>query len=92
MHKPLNGFPVTSPAMTIAITKCKKLNETKVGKWRTAFLQSQLVKFTLISIYKLWRKQLWDYILVNRQNGDQKAGPFESNIAKFSQSRHRSFR
>ncbi len=27
-------------------------------------------------------------ILVNRQNGDQKVGPFESNTAKFSQSRH----
>ena len=30
-------------------------------------------------------------ILVNRQNGNQKAGPFESITAKFSQSRHGSF-
>ena len=27
-------------------------------------------------------------ILVNRQNGDQKVGPFESNTAQFSQFRH----
>ncbi len=58
-YKPLSGFPVTSPAM-IAITKRKKSSETKVSKWRTAFLQSQLAKFTFISIYELWRKELWD--------------------------------
>ncbi len=50
--KPHNGFPVHSPAMIIAITKCKKSSETKVGKWRTAFYD-QLAKFTLISIYEL---------------------------------------
>ncbi len=55
--KTLNGFPVTSPAMIIAITKHKKSSETKVDKWRTAFLQSQLAKFTLISVYELWRKE-----------------------------------
>ena len=81
--KLLNGFPVTSPAMIIAITKHKQSSETKVGKWRMGFLRSQLAKFTLISILRTFGK---------RQNGNQKAGPFESNTAKFSQSRRRSFK
>ena len=58
---PVNRFPVTSPAMIIAITKRKKSSEIRIGKQRTALSQSQLVKFTLISIYKLWCKELWDY-------------------------------
>ena len=65
-HKPVNVFPVTSPAMVIAITKRKKSRETNREKWEKALSQSQLTKFTLI-IYALWRKGLWE-------NGDQKAG------------------
>ncbi len=59
--KPANRFPVTSTTMIIAITKRKKLSETKVVKWMTELSRSQLAKSTLISIYELWRKELWDY-------------------------------
>ncbi len=44
-----------------------------------------------ISIYELWRKELWDYRFWSKQNGDQKAESFEWNKAKFRQSRHGSF-
>ena len=47
--KPVNLFPVTSPAMEIAITKRKKSREIKHEKWETGLSQSQLTnsKFTL---------------------------------------------
>ncbi len=41
-----------------------------------------------ISMYELWRTELWDYRFCSKQNGDQKAESFESNMAKFRQSRH----
>ena len=67
LDKPINLFTVTSPAMVIAITKRKKSRETNREKWEKALSRSQLTKFTLMSIYELWRKGLC-------KNGDQKAG------------------
>ena len=75
--KPVNVFPVTSPAMVIAITKRKKSRETNREKWGKALSRSQLTKFTLMSIYELWRKGLWE-------NGDQKAGLSSQNTANLA--------
>ena len=56
--KPVIQFPVTSPAIIIAITKRTKSRETKVGKWMTALSRSKLAEFAFISIYELWSKEL----------------------------------
>ncbi len=77
--------------MVIAITKRTKSSETKLEKWEQTLSRSQLTKFTWKSIYELWRKELWHYRFWSKQNGDQKAESFESNNAKFKQSRHGSF-
>ena len=64
--------------MVFAITKRKKSSETKVVKWRTAFLTIPVgkVHFDDIKLRTLAQGTVGIQILVNRQNGDQKAGPF----------------
>ncbi len=47
--------------MVIAITKRKKSSETKVSKWRKALSRTHAIgEVHFISIYELWRKELWD--------------------------------
>ncbi len=77
VYKQVNVFLVTSPAMVIAITKHKKSRETNREKWGKALSRSQLTKFTLMSIYELWCKGLWE-------NGDQKAGLSSQNTANLA--------
>ena len=45
-----------------------------------------------INVRTLAQETVGLQILANRQNGDHKARPFESNTASFSQSRHGSFK
>ncbi len=89
--KPVNVFPVTSPAMVIAITKRTESSETKLEKWEQTLSRSQLTKFT----WNIYVRTLVQGTVVlqfwSKQNGDQKAESFESNKAKFRQSRHGSF-
>ncbi len=44
--KPVNLFPVTSPAMVITITKRTKPSETKREKWEKTLTRPQVVKLT----------------------------------------------
>ncbi len=81
--KPVNRFPVTSPAMIIAITKRKESSKTKLSNWRKALSLPQLVNFTWNSNSRtLAQGTVGLQILENKQNGDQKAEAFESNTAK----------
>ncbi len=83
--KPVNIFPVTSPAMVIVITKRKKSRETNREKWGKALSRSQLTKFTLMSIYlTLAQGIVWKWQPESRAE----SGPFESKYGKFGQSRH----
>ncbi len=43
--KPVNLFPVTSPAMVIAITKRMKASETKREKWEKPLSLPQFANF-----------------------------------------------
>ncbi len=79
--KPVDVFPVTSPAMVIAITKRKKSSEANREKFETAPSRFKLTKFTLISIYELWRKGLWKNC---DQNAGQKEGLSSQNTASLA--------
>ena len=59
--KPVNLFPVTSPAMVIDITKRTKSSETNVENVRKHFCNPRSQSLLEISIYELWRKELWGY-------------------------------